>query len=108
MLHANVALDQLRDGFGVSGRGLRQPMAGSANVRCNEPEPNFVTPSRDRTPRQICASVLRTRILSEAQTAARAAMESSPFPAVHGVVRRRIVDLCQWAHLEFGVRLSRP
>ncbi len=49
----------------------------------------------------------RTPILNAAQRAALAvAVESGPIPAVHGVVRWRIVDLCQWAHLEFGVSLS--
>jgi len=49
----------------------------------------------------------RTPILDAAQRAALAAVvESGPIPAVHGVVRWRIVDLCQWAHLEFGVSLS--
>jgi transposase len=48
----------------------------------------------------------RTPILSATQRAALAAVESGPIPAVHGVVRWRIVDLCQWAHLEFGVSLS--
>jgi transposase len=48
----------------------------------------------------------RTPILNEAQrTALAAAVESGPIPAIHGVVRWRIVDLCQWAHLEFGVSL---
>jgi ABC-type Fe3+/spermidine/putrescine transport system ATPase subunit len=49
----------------------------------------------------------RTPILDVAQRAALAAVvESGPLPAVHDVVRWRIVDLCQWAHLEFGVSLS--
>ena len=49
----------------------------------------------------------RTPILNATQRAAlAAAVESGPIPAVHGVVRWRIVDLCQWAHLEFGVSLS--
>jgi transposase len=49
----------------------------------------------------------RTPILNDAQRAGlAAAVESGPIPAVHDVVRWRIVDLCQWAHLEFGVSLS--
>lgn len=35
-----------------------------------------------------------------------AAVESGPTPAVHGVVRWRVVDLCQWLHDEFGVSVS--
>jgi transposase len=49
----------------------------------------------------------RASILNAAQREALAAtVESGPVPAIHGVVRWRIVDLCQWAHLEFGVSLS--
>jgi transposase len=36
-----------------------------------------------------------------------AAIESGPIPAVHGVVRWRLVDLCQWLWEEFQVRLAR-
>jgi transposase len=46
-------------------------------------------------------------LLNAAHRVALAAIiESGPIPAIHGVVRWRIVDLCQWAHLEFGVSLS--
>ena len=49
----------------------------------------------------------RASILNAAQREALAAVvESGPTPAINGVVRWRIVDLCQWAHLEFGVSLS--
>src|SRR6516165_1211425 len=42
--------------------------------------------------------------LNEAHRAALAAiLESGPLPAVHGVVRWRIVDLCQWIWEEFRV-----
>ena len=30
-----------------------------------------------------------------------------PDPAVHGVVRRRLIDLAQWIHETFGVSLSK-
>jgi hypothetical protein len=36
-----------------------------------------------------------------------AAIESGPIPAVHGVVRWRIVDLCQWLWDEFRVSISK-
>ena len=36
-----------------------------------------------------------------------ATIESGPIPAVHGVVRWRIVDLCQWIFEEFRVIVSR-
>jgi len=46
--------------------------------------------------------------LNEAQRAALAAIvESGPIPAVHGVVRWRIVDLCQWIFEEFRVVVSK-
>jgi len=36
-----------------------------------------------------------------------AAIESGPIPALHGVVRWRIVDLCQWLLDEFQVSVSK-
>ena len=46
--------------------------------------------------------------LTDAHRAALAAIvESGPIPAVHGVVRWRIVDLCQWIFEEFRVIVSR-
>lgn len=46
--------------------------------------------------------------LNDAHRAALAAIiESGPIPAVHGVVRWRIVDLCQWIFEEFRVVASR-
>jgi transposase len=45
--------------------------------------------------------------LNAAHRAALAAMtESGPIPAVHGVVRWRIIDLCQWLRDEFHVSVS--
>ena len=45
--------------------------------------------------------------LNDAHRAAlAAALESGPIPAVHGVVRWRIVDLCQWLWDEFRVSVS--
>ena len=34
-------------------------------------------------------------------------IESGPTPAIHGVVRWRIVDLCQWIWEEFRVQIAR-
>ncbi len=36
-----------------------------------------------------------------------AAIESGPIPALHGVVRWRIVDLCQWVWDEFQVTIAK-
>src|SRR4051812_12938360 len=45
--------------------------------------------------------------LNEAHRAALATMiESGPIPAVHGVVRWRLVDLCQWIFDEFRITVS--
>ena len=46
--------------------------------------------------------------LSDAHRAALAAtLESGPVPAVHGVVRWRLIDLCQWLWEEFRVSVAR-
>ena len=46
--------------------------------------------------------------LNDAHRAALAAIiESGPIPAVHGVVRWRIVDLCQWMFEEFRVVIAK-
>jgi hypothetical protein len=36
-----------------------------------------------------------------------AIIESGPIPAIHGVVRWRIVDLCQWVWEEFRVVVAK-
>ena len=47
--------------------------------------------------------------LNDAHRAALAAIiESGPMAAIHGVVRLRIVDLCQWIFEEFRVVVSEP
>jgi transposase len=46
--------------------------------------------------------------LNETHRAALAAiLESGPLPAVHGVVRWRLVDLCQWIWEEFRVLVAK-
>ncbi len=46
--------------------------------------------------------------LDNAHRAALAAMiESGPLPAVHGVVRWRLVDLCQWVWEEFRISITK-
>jgi len=46
-------------------------------------------------------------LLNEEHRAALAAiLESGPIPAIHGVVRWRIIDLCQWIWEELGVSVS--
>jgi transposase len=46
------------------------------------------------------------RLKAEHRTALAAILESGPIPAVHGVVRWRIVDLCQWIFEEFRIVVS--
>ena len=46
------------------------------------------------------------RLNDEHRAALAAVLESGPIPAVHGVVRWRIVDLCQWIFEEFRVAVS--
>ena len=36
-----------------------------------------------------------------------AAIESGPIPAIHGVVRWRVIDLCQWIFEEFRVTVAK-
>ena len=47
------------------------------------------------------------RLTEVHRTALAAIIESGPIPAVHGVVRWRLVDLCQWLWEEFGVSIAR-
>jgi transposase len=49
----------------------------------------------------------QTPRLNDGQRAAIAAMiECGPIPAIHGVVRWRVVDLCQWVFEEFRVTVA--
>ena len=46
--------------------------------------------------------------LNDTHRAALAAMiETGPIPAVHGVVRWRVIDLCQWVWEEYRVTIAR-
>ena len=46
-------------------------------------------------------------LLNDAQRQALARIvESGPTPAIHGVVRWRLIDLTRWLHEEFGVSLT--
>ena len=47
------------------------------------------------------------RLTEAHRTALTAIIESGPIPAVHGVVRWRLVDLCQWLWEEFRVCVAR-
>jgi transposase len=47
------------------------------------------------------------RLSGEHRRALAAMIESGPIPAIHGVVRWRIVDLCYWVFEEFRVSVSK-
>src|ERR1700677_1828504 len=47
------------------------------------------------------------RLSTEHRGALAAIIESGPIPAAHGVVRWRIVDLCQWIYEEFRVVVAK-
>jgi putative transposase len=47
-------------------------------------------------------------LLNDEQRAALAVMvENDPIPAVHGVIRWRIIDLCQWILDEYEISVSK-
>lgn len=48
-----------------------------------------------------------SRLDGRHRAALAAVVESGPIPAIHGVVRWRIIDLCQWVWDEFRISVSR-
>ncbi len=48
-----------------------------------------------------------SRLTDAHRTALAAIVESGPIPAIHGVVRWRIIDLCQWLLEEHDVTVSK-
>jgi transposase len=47
------------------------------------------------------------RLTAEHRKALAQLIETGPTPAIHGVVRWRLVDLCQWVWEEFRVRVAK-
>jgi transposase len=47
-----------------------------------------------------------SRLKDEHRIALAAMVENGPIPAVHGVVRWRVIDLCQWVWDEFAIIIS--
>ena len=47
------------------------------------------------------------RLTAEHRKALAELIETGPTPAIHGVVRWRLVDLCQWVWEEFRVRVAK-
>jgi transposase len=48
----------------------------------------------------------RSRLNDAQRRALVEAVERGPIPAIHGVVRWRLIDLCRWLHDEFAVSLD--
>ena len=48
------------------------------------------------------------RLQAEHRAALAAIIETGPTPAAHGVVRWRLIDLCQWLWEEFRVSVAKP
>jgi transposase len=48
-----------------------------------------------------------SRLNGSHRAALAAIIESGPTPAIHGAVRRRIIDLCQWLSEEFRVAAAK-
>jgi transposase len=48
-----------------------------------------------------------SRLNDEHRAALATMVESGPIPAVHGVVRWRIIDLCQWVSEEYEISVSK-
>jgi transposase len=48
-----------------------------------------------------------SRLNDEHRVALAAMVENGPIPAVHGVVRWRIIDLCQWLWEEYEISVSK-
>ncbi len=48
-----------------------------------------------------------SRLNGSHRVALAAIIESGPTPAIHGVVRWRIIDLCQWLYEEFRVSVAK-
>ena len=48
-----------------------------------------------------------SRLNDRHRAALAAVIESGPIPAIHGVVRWRVIDLCQWVWDEFQVSVAK-
>jgi transposase len=49
-----------------------------------------------------------SRLTAEHRAALAKAIEDGPIPAIHGVVRWRLIDLCQWFREEHRVVIAKP
>jgi transposase len=49
-----------------------------------------------------------SRLNDTHRSALAAIIESGPIPAIHGIVRWRIIDLCQWMFDEYDISIAKP
>ena len=49
-----------------------------------------------------------SRLKDEHRKALAAIIEQGPIPSIHGVVRWRVIDLCQWIFEEFRFTIAEP
>ena len=96
-----LALAAIYDG---GARRMRPRSAGSGS-RLSE------TGRCGSTPMALMASLIASRpaaslLKDEHRTALARMIEDGPMPCIHGVVRWRIVDLCQWVFDEFRIAVA--
>ncbi len=77
--------------------------------------PRFMMAARGRMRRgsagsgcRSCATGLSVSTPKRQRQALRQVVEDGPIPALHGVVRWRLIDLAQWLFEEFRVSISKP
>ena len=68
-------------------------------LKLNERGPDGLVGGKAPGPRSLLEDRHRAALMK--------AVEDGPIPAVHGVVRWRVIDLCQWVRDEFGVTVSK-
>ena len=97
-----LALAQIYDGGSrtaaarIGGVGLQ--IVRDWVVRFNDRGPAGLLDGKAPGPRSRLDDVQRRALIE--------VVESGPIPAIHGVVRWRLIDLVQWLHYEFAVSLD--
>lgn len=97
-----LALAQIYDGGSRSEAakigGVTLQIVRDWVVRFNERGPDGLLDGKAPGPRSILNDAQRRALVE--------VVESGPIPAIHGVVRWRLIDLVQWLHEEFAVSLD--
>ena len=68
-------------------------------LKLNERGPDGLVGGKAPGPRSLLEDQHRAALMK--------VVEDGPIPAVHGVVRWRVIDLCQWVRDEFGLTVSK-